>query len=137
MAWTIIPAHEAARRAALAQASIDQADAGAASSTLQLYGAVDPETSARPLLGTITLAKPCASITLDYKLQLIQADPTGDTVAATGIPEVAHWCNGDGTAIGSCTVGPAGSGADLTVTSRPDGMIFAGGYLTLVGGVIG
>lgn len=137
MAWTIIPAHEAARKTALAQASIDQADAGAASSTLKIYGAEDPETSARPLLGTITLDKPCATITVDYKLQLIQADPTGDTVAATGIPEVADWCNGDGTAIGSCTVGPTTSDADLKVTSRPDGMVFAGGYLTLIGGTIG
>lgn len=137
MAWTITPSHEAARKTALAQASIDQADAGTGSSTLKLYGAEDPETSARPLLGTITLAKPCATITVDYKLQLIQDDPTGDTVAATGIPEVADWCNGHGTVIGACTVGPAGSGAELTVTSRPDGMIFAGGYLTLIGGSIG
>jgi len=133
MTWTITPAHSAARTAAVLQATLDLASAGGGASTIKLYG---PESGgSRPLLGTITLDDPPGAI-VGTQIVLAQAD-AGDTVAATGIPEVADWCDGDGDAIASCSVGPSGSGADLVITSRPDGMVFEGGMLVLTSGAVG
>ena len=135
MAWTLPTAVLNARIAAAANAVLTLAQAGSGSaSTIRLYGALSG--GSRPLLGTITLASPPGTVTAEGKIQLAQASD-GDTVAATGIPEYAEWCNRDGTAIAACTVGPSSAGADLTVTSRADGMVFAGGQLVLTGGVVG
>lgn len=134
MAWTITTAHANARQVAALQATLSLASTGAGASTIKLYG---PESGGtRPLLATITLDSPPGAI-VGTQIVLAQADPGGDIVAVTGIPEVADWCDGDGDPIASCSVGPSGAGADLTVTSRPDGMIFEGGLAVLTSGAIG
>lgn len=138
MAWTLTQAHTDARTA-VAQAAanahtITLADAGTAASTLQIYDAADPAT--RVLLATITLAKPCAAL-VGGKIQLQQASITGDVVLITGVPTHAEWLDGDGQLLASCTVSAEGGGGDLTISSRADGQVFAGGFITLTEGLIG
>ena len=140
MAWTLTPAHDAARTAAARAAAnahtITVADAGAGPSTLRLYTDADPVTEERTLLASIVLSKPCGTI-VSGQIQLAQADPLGDMVAATGVPTFAQWCDGDGVVIAECTVSPADGDGDLKISTRQDGMIFAGGFVTLTEGLIG
>lgn len=140
MAWTLTPAHDAARTAAARAAAnahtITVADAGAGPSTLRLYTDAGPVTQERTHLVTIVLAKPCGTI-VGGQIQLAQADPLGDMVAATGVPTFAHWCDGDGVAIADCTVSNDAGDGDLKISTRQDGMIFEGGFVTLTEGLIG
>lgn len=134
MAWTLTQAHEEQRTQAAQVAAnvrtVALADAGAGPSTLQIYDA------ATDLLATITLAKPCGVI-VDGKIQLQQASATGDVVLITGVPTYAQWLDGDGQLLASCSVSAAGGGGDLTISSRTDGQVFAGGFITLAEGLIG
>ena len=138
MAWTLTPAHDAARTAAARAAAnahtITVADAGSDPSTLQIYDQQDPAT--RKKLATITLADPCG-VLVDGQIQLTQADPTGDLVQITGVPTWAEWLDGDGTLLATCTVSAEGGDGDLKISSRADGQIFAGGFITLEEGLIG
>lgn len=138
MAWTLTPAHQDARNAAAQAAANAQtialADAGAAASTVRLYDTAAPAT--RLLLATIVLDKPCASI-VDGKIALHQASPVGDIVAATGIPTWAEWLDGAAALLATCTVSPEEGDGDLKISSRADGQIFAGGFITLEEGLIG
>lgn len=138
MAWTLTQAHEELRtqaaQAAANARTVALADAGAGPSTLQIYDAADAAT--RVLLATITLAKPCGVI-VDGKIQLQQASATGDVVLMTGVPTYAQWLDGDGQLLASCSVSAAGGGGDLTISSRADGQVFAGGFITLAEGLIG
>lgn len=140
MAWTLTPAHDAARTTAAQAAAnaktLQLADAGAGPSTLRLYTDADPVTQERAHLVTIVLAKPCGTI-VGGQIQLAQADPLGDMVAATGVPTFAQWCDGDGVVIADCSVSPADGDGDLKISTRQDGMIFAGGFVTLTEGLIG
>ena len=138
MAWTLTPAHQDARddaaRAAANAQTIALADAGAGASTVRLYDTDNPAT--RVLLATITLDKPCASI-VTGKIQLHQASAVGDIVAATGVPTWAEWLDGAGALLATCTVSPEAGDGDLKISSRADGQIFAGGFITLEEGLIG
>ena len=140
MAWTLTPAHDAARTAAARTAAnahtITVADASAGPSTLRLYTDADPVTQERTHLVTIVLSKPCGTI-VSGQIQLAQADPLGDMVAATGVPTFAQWCDGDGTVIADCTVSNDAGDGDLKISTRQDGMIFEGGFVTLTEGLIG
>ena len=140
MAWTLTPAHDADRTAAVRAAAnahtITVADAGAGPSTLRLYTDADPVTQERTHLVTIVLAKPCGAI-VSGQIQLAQADPLGDMVAATGVPTFAQWFDGDGTVIADCTVSNDTGDGDLKISTRQDGMIFEGGFVTLTEGLIG
>ena len=88
------------------------------------------------LLATITLAKPCGQL-VGAQIQLTQADPTGDLVQTTGVPTWAEWLDGSGQMLASCTVSAEGGDGDLKISSRADGQIFAGGFITLEEGLIG
>lgn len=138
MAWTLAPAHEAARNTAAQAAanahSITLADTGSNPSTLQIYDLADPST--RTLLATLTLASPCAEL-VSGQIQLLQASPTGDIVLATGTPTHAEWLDGAGTLLATCTVSAEDGEGDLKISSRADGQIFAGGFITLEEGLIG
>lgn len=138
MAWTLTQAHEELRtqaaQAAANARTVALADAGAGPSTLQIYDAADAAT--RVLLATITLAKPCG-VLVDGKIQLVQADPMGDMVTASGEPTYAEWLDGNGDVIGSCTVSDAAGSGDLKISTRPDGLIFEGGFVQITGGLIG
>lgn len=140
MAWTLTQAHDDARAAAARAAAnahtINVADAGAGPSTLRLYTDADPVTEERTLLASIVLSKPCGVI-VSGQIQLAQADPQGDMVAATGVPTYAQWCDGDGTVIADCTVSNDAGDGDLKISTRQDGMIFEGGFVTLTEGLIG
>lgn len=137
MAWTLSNTHTdardvAARRAANVQ-SIATADAGSGNSKLRLYTAEDGA-----LLATITLAKPCGTIdTPTGRIKLAQQSASGDLVAATGQPTFAQWLNGSGTVIGTCSVSAEAGDGDLKISGREDGMVFAGGYIALLAGLIG
>ena len=138
MAWTLTESLETARAAA-AQAAANAhtmtlADAGDNASTLAIYDSATPGTRVR--LATITLDKPCASI-VTGKIQLAQASSTGDIVAATGIPTWAEWLDGNGALLATCTVSAEDGEGDLKISSRADGQIFAGGFITLTEGLIG
>lgn len=138
MAWTLTPAHDAARTAAARAAAnahtITVADAGAGPSTLQIYDKQDPAT--RQKLATITLADPCG-VLVGGQIQLTQADPMGDLVQITGVPAWAEWLDGAGALLATCTVSAEGGDGDLKISSRADGQIFAGGFITLEEGLIG
>ena len=140
MAWTLSEAlqtsrNEAARIAANAH-TIAQADVGAANSTLKIYTAEDEVTQDRTLLCTIVLAKPCGVMT-GGRIQLVQLSALGDMVLATGVPEYAQWLDGAGEVLAKCTVSSQAGEGDLKISSREDGMVFAGGYVTLQPGLIG
>ena len=138
MAWTLTQDHQDARNATAQAAAnahtITLADAGSGPSTLQVYDAADPAT--RLLLATITLTKPCGQM-VGGKIQLTQASPTGDLVLATGIPAWAEWLDGDGLLLATCTVSAEDGEGDLKISSRADGQVFAGGFITLEEGLIG
>lgn len=140
MAWTLTTPHNTARTTAAQAAAnaktLQLADAGAGSSTLRLYTDADPVTQERTHLVTIVLAKPCGTI-VGGQIQLAQADPLGDMVAATGVPTFGQWCDGDGVAIADCTVSNDAGDGDLKISTRQDGMIFEGGFVTLTEGLIG
>lgn len=138
MAWTLTQDHEDARALAAQAAAnahtITLADAGAAASTLAIYDLADPAT--RVLLATITLDKPCGQM-VGGKIQLAQASSTGDMVLVTGIPSWAEWLDGDGLLLATCTVSAEDGEGDLKISSRADGQVFAGGFITLEEGLIG
>lgn len=138
MAWTLTTPHNTARTTAAQAAAnaktLQLADAGAGPSTLQIYDKQDAGT--RQKLATITLAKPCGQL-VGAQIQLTQADPTGDLVQTTGVPTWAEWLDGDGTLLAACTVSAEGGDGDLKISSRADGQIFAGGFITLEEGLIG
>ena len=138
MAWTLTTPHNTARttvaQAAANAKTLQLADAGAGPSTLQIYDKQDAGT--RQKLATITLAKPCGQL-VGAQIQLTQADPTGDIVQATGVPTWAEWLGGEGTLLATCTVSAEGGDGDLKISSRADGQIFAGGFITLEEGLIG
>ena len=140
MAWTLTTPHNTARTTAAHAAAnaktLQLADAGVGPSTLRLYTDADPVTQERTHLVTIVLSKPCGTI-VSGKIQLAQADPLGDMVAATGVPTFAQWCDGDGTVIADCTVSNDAGDGDLKISTRQDGMIFEGGFVTLTEGLIG
>ena len=140
MAWTLTTPHDTARTTAAQAAAnahtITLADAGAGPSTLRLYTDADPVTQERTHLVTIVLAKPCGTI-VSGQIQLTQTDPLGDMVAATGVPTFAQWCDGDGTVIADCAVSNDAGDGDLKISTRQDGMIFEGGFVTLTEGLIG
>lgn len=131
MPWTLTPTHEAQRNAA-AQSAADAytlalADASgnpSAASTLRLYDSADPED--RTLLATITLDKPCAEILEGGQIRFFQANPTGDMVSVSGVPVFAEWVSAGGEVLGTADA------QDVQVSSREDGQIFAGGFITLV-----
>ena len=138
MAWTLTTPHDTARTTAAQAAAnaktLQLADAGAGPSTLQIYDTQDAGT--RQKLATITLAKPCGQL-VGAQIQLAQADPTGDLVQITGVPTWAEWLDGSGQMLASCTVSAEGGDGDLKISSRADGQIFAGGFITLEEGLIG
>ena len=138
MAWTLTAPHDTARTTAAQAAAnakpLQLADAGAGPSTLQIYNKQDAGT--RQKLATITLAKPCGQL-LGAQIQLTQADPMGDLVQTTGVPTWAEWLDGEGTLLATCTVSAEDGDGDLKISSRADGQIFAGGFITLEEGLIG
>ena len=138
MAWTLTTPHNTARTTAAQAAAnaktLQLADAGAGPSTLQIYDKQDPAT--RKKLATITLADPCG-VLVGGQIQLAQADPTGDLVQITGVPTWAEWLDGGGQMLATCTVSAEGGDGDLKISSRADGQIFAGGFITLEEGLIG
>ena len=138
MAWTLTTPHNTARTTAAQAAAnaktLQLADAGAGPSTLQIYDKQDPAT--RKKLATITLADPCG-VLVGGQIQLTQADPTGDLVQITGVPTWAEWLDGGGQMLATCTVSAEGGDGDLKISSRADGQIFAGGFITLEEGLIG
>ena len=138
MAWTLTTPHNTARTTAAQAAAnaktLQLADAGAGPSTLQIYDKQDA--GARQKLATITLTKPCGQL-VGAQIQLTQADPTGDLVQTTGVPTWAEWLDGSGQLLASCTVSAEGGDGDLKISSRADGQIFAGGFITLEEGLIG
>ena len=140
MVWTLTTPHNAARTTAAQAAAnaktLQLADAGAGPSTLRLYTDADPVTQERTHLVTIVLAKPCGTI-VGGQIQLAQADSLGDMVAATGVPTFGQWCDGDGVVIADCTVSNDAGDGDLKISTRQDGMIFEGGFVTLTEGLIG
>lgn len=138
MAWTLTPPHNTARTTAAQAAAnaktLQLADAGAGPSTLQIYDKQDAGT--RQKLATITLAKPCGQL-VGAQIQLAQADPTGDLVQTTGVPTWAEWLDGSGQMLATCTVSAEDGEGDLKISSRADGQVFAGGFITLEEGLIG
>ena len=138
MAWILTEPHNTARTASAQAAAnaktLQLADAGAGPSTLQIDDKQDAGT--RQKLATITLAKPCGQL-VGAQIQLTQADPTGDLVQTTGVPTWAEWLDGEGTLLATCTVSAEGGDGDLKISSRADGQIFAGGFITLEEGLIG
>ncbi len=138
MAWTLTTPHNTARTTAAQAAAnaetLQLADAGAGPSTLQIYDTQDAGT--RQKLATITLAKPCGQL-VGAQIQLTQADPTGDLVQTTGVPTWAEWLDGSGQLLATCTVSAEGGDGDLKISSRADGQVFAGGFITLEEGLIG
>ena len=138
MAWILTEPHNTARTASAQAAAnaktLQLADAGAGPGTLQIYDTQDAGT--RQKLATITLAKPCGQL-VGAQIQLAQADPTGDLVQITGVPAWAEWLDGGGQMLASCTVSAEGGDGDLKISSRADGQIFAGGFITLEEGLIG
>ena len=138
MAWTLTTPHDTARTTAAQAAAnaktLQLADAGAGPSTLQIYDTQDAGT--RQKLATITLAKPCGQL-VGAQIQLTQADPTGDLVQTTGVPTWAEWLDGSGQLLATCTVSAEGGDGDLKISSRADGQVFAGGFITLEEGLIG
>ena len=138
MAWTLTQDHEDARNAA-AQAGANAhtlvlADTGSGPSTIAIYDIAAPQE--RTLLATITLDKPCGQM-VGGKILLQQASPTGDMVQATGVPAWAEWLDGDGLLLATCTVSAEDGEGDLKISSRADGQVFAGGFITLEEGLIG
>ncbi len=138
MAWTLTTPHNTARTTAAQAAAnaktLQLADAGAGTSTLQIYDKQDAGT--RQKLATITLAKPCGQL-VGAQIQLAQADPTGDLVQITGVPTWAEWLDGSGQMLATCTVSAEDGEGDLKISSRADGQVFAGGFITLEEGLIG
>lgn len=138
MAWTLTTPHNTARTTAAQAAAnaktLQLADAGAGPSTLQIYDKQDAGT--RQKLATITLAKPCGQL-VGAQIQLAQADPMGDLVQITGVPTWAEWLDGSGQMLATCTVSAEDGEGDLKISSRADGQVFAGGFITLEEGLIG
>ena len=138
MAWTLTTPHDTARTTAAQAAAnaktLQLADAGAGPSTLQIYDKQDAGT--RQKLATITLAKPCGQL-VGAQIQLTQANPTGDLVQITGVPTWAEWLDGSGQMLATCTVSAEDGEGDLKISSRADGQVFAGGFITLEEGLIG
>lgn len=140
MAWNLSETlqtarNEAARIVANAR-TLTEADVGTANSSIKIYTAPDEETDERTLLCTVVLSKPCGVVT-GGRIQLVQQSAVGDMVLATGVPVYAEWLNGNGVVISDCAVSSESGDGDLKISSRADGMVFAGGYITLQAGLIG
>lgn len=78
------------------------ADLGPNPSRIQYFATVQPATGAAPggaPLVEMILAKPCGVVVAN-RLQLVQADSTGDQIMTTGAAVWGRWLNGNGDLVG-------------------------------------
>ena len=118
--FAISQEHNAARLAA----TVAFADAGLSASRIDYFDASDN------WLATVTLAEPCGEVEAGV-LQLRQADPSGDMIAASGIAAQARWYNGDGLLVASGAVSDESGTGPFYVQGTAGTQIYAGGKLVL------
>lgn len=116
-------------RTARAQLIVDAIDAGAAG-TLKLYTAPQPATGAAvgaaTLLGTLTFADPCGTVTNGtLTFSAIVADTAAD---ADGTATWARVADSTGTHVMDMTVGLVGSGADIIMNNV---VVVTGGEISI------
>lgn len=135
-----------AARAARNAATIAQADAAPAASTVRLYAF-----QGGALLAVRALDKPCGAVRpADGRIQL-SPSALNDLVAATGAATWAEWCAGDGTVLATGPVtdasGMVSNGAGGLVDTGGIGpwvlsgtqgtLLYAGGLVLLQTGIVG
>lgn len=115
------------------EATRDFADLGTGNSTIMLYGTTQPlpggSETADPLV-TITLAKPCGSVTGNL-LVLEQNAPAGDLIANTGAALWARWVNGNGDWMADGDVTDESGAGDFKVAGTTGTTLYAGGKAIL------
>ena len=119
---TITTAHRAARNAA----SAALADAGAQASSIALYAA-----PGGLLLARRTLQKPCAAITPEGRLQLLQDGAGADLVLASGSAAWAAWLDGAGQPIAEGPVSDAAGAGWVRLQGTAGTQLYAGGAVLL------
>lgn len=125
-----------ALRTARANQIVSAIDAGAAAGTIKFYTGVQPAAvggalSGNTLLGTLTFADPCATVTDGV---LTFAAVTGDNSAdADGTATWARLADSDGTTVMDLGVGAIGSGSPIEITSTN---VVAGGPINITAGTI-
>lgn len=112
-------------RAARNQASITFADAGAGASSIALFDAPGGN-----LLAVRTLAKPCGTITVEGRIQLLPA-VDNDLVLITGMPAWGVWRNGNGVSIFEGAVTDEAGDGTFKLAGTETMMIYAGGVVVL------
>lgn len=129
MSWDISIGHNNARLTG----TRDYLDLGPGHATIELYGTEQPMPGGAAIgspLATITLAKPCGVI-VNNQLVLVQAEPSGDMIQATGTVLWGRKRNGAGDWAGDGKVtDQAGDGA-LKLAGTEGTKIYAGGLVLL------
>lgn len=95
-------------------------DAGSGAGKLRIYNGVRPSTggTATTLLADITLNDPCASASTDGILTLtVSPQPEDASANATGTATWARFVDSADTFVADGSVGLAGSGADVIISS--------------------
>jgi hypothetical protein len=114
----------AAHALARLQATQAFADSGPGASTVKLYDA------ASQLLATLTLTRPCGTITEAGSLQLTQAQ-AGEMILASGAAVLGVWSTSDGRLVGQGEVtDETGSGA-FRLLGASGTQLYAGGLAIL------
>jgi hypothetical protein len=117
-------------RTARAQLIVDAIDAGSGAGTLKLYTAPKPATGAAvgaaTLLGTLTFADPCGTVTTGtLTFSAITKDSAAD---ADGTAAWARVADSAGTFVMDMTVGLVGSGADIIMNNV---VVVTGGEISI------
>lgn len=133
-----------ANRAARNAATVNRADAGAGNASIRLYAE-----QGGALIATRTLAKPCATVRSDGRLELA-ASASVDLVQASGAPTwgVLHAADGAALYEGPVTdeagfTGPAGATVDTdgigpwVLKGTTGTQLYEGGLVALATGLIG
>lgn len=122
-------------RSSRMQALLNAIDANATPGTLALYTATQPATGAaitdQVLLGTLTFARPCGSVT-DGVLTFYAISQDGNA-DATGIATWARARDGNGVFVADMDVGLTNSGAAVQMDNT---QIYQGGIISVTSGTI-
>ena len=115
-------------------AVIDYLDTGSGNAKIVIYGGTRPANGAAPgssSLATITLTKPCGSITSGVLNLTKSSTPL---VSNTGVATWVRVVNGNGDHAFDCDASAAGGGAEVILSQT---ILYAGGEVDLLSAALG
>lgn len=121
-----VPEFEISAAHALArlQATVAFADSGPGASVVRLYDA------GVQLLATLTLTKPCGTITAGGTLQLTQAT-AGELILVSGLAATGEWVTSDGKLVGHGLVTDEAGDGHFKLLGTSGTQLYAGGLAIL------